>query len=96
LFFFELEFELVCALRHFLNHFTMRAQPPKWTASSTTSTDNESEMKTIPVIAVCLQRGSTGALGQRFEDGIQLFDLYLMANNKTAEQKKNAISLLEN
>ncbi len=49
-----------------------------------------------PDVAVCLQRGSIGALGQRFEDLQEMFDLYLMANNKTAEQKKNAISLIEN
>jgi hypothetical protein len=46
-----------------------------------------------PVVAVCLQRESIGTLGQHFEDGLGMFDLYLMANNKTAEQK---ISLIEN
>ncbi len=47
-----------------------------------------------PVVAVCLQRGNIGTLGQCFEDWLEIFDLYLVAN-KTAEEKKKAIFLLK-
>ena len=63
------------------------------TTSSTTSSDNESEMETVP-LSQFVYRGSIGTLGQRFEDWLELFDLYLVAN-KTAEEKKKAIFLLK-
>ena len=38
--------------------------------------------------------GSNGTLGQRFEDWLEMFDLYIVAN-KTADEKKKAIFLLK-
>jgi hypothetical protein len=38
--------------------------------------------------------GSIGTLGQRFEDWLELFDLYLVAG-KTAEENKKTIFLLK-
>ena len=50
-------------------------------------------METVP-LSQFVYRGSIGTLGQRFEDWLELFDLYLVAN-KTAEEKKKAIFLLK-
>ncbi len=48
-------------------------------------------METV-LLSQFVYRGSIGTLGQRFEDLLEMFDLYLMAN-KTAEEKKKTIFL---
>jgi hypothetical protein len=50
-------------------------------------------METVP-LSQFVYRGNIWTLGQRFEDWLELFDLYLVAN-KTAEEKKKAIFLLK-
>jgi hypothetical protein len=52
--------------------------------SSTTSSENESEMETVP-LSQFVYRRSIGTLGQRFEDWLELFDLYLVAKEKYSE-----------
>ena len=41
-------------------------------------------METVP-LSQFVYRGSIGTLGQRFEDWLELFDLYLMAKEKYSE-----------
>jgi hypothetical protein len=89
-----------------LSEATLNAPTSSTTSSTTTSTttsttpstassmtNSDSEMEQVP-LAPFVYRGSIGTLGQRFEDWLELFDLYLVAN-KTSEEKKKAIFLLK-